>query len=113
MFAMSHFDVPRAERHHPSHDRFTDTRHATIDATQYYRSTDSLVHCRPLDVEGSGDPSAQPTRSEEIHVRAVMLSRLEGTIRWSIALVELRHDEVVLAVRWMADHNTKHSHIGT
>jgi hypothetical protein len=29
-------------------NHFTDTRHATISATQYYRSTDSLIHCHPL-----------------------------------------------------------------
>ncbi|KAK7177342.1 hypothetical protein PSPO01_16610 [Paraphaeosphaeria sporulosa] len=40
----------------------TDTRHATIDATQY-TVTDSLVHCRPH-VEGVVPLSTYPTRSE-------------------------------------------------
>ena len=35
-------------------NHFTDTRHATIDATQYYRYTDSLAHCRPTMRRRSG-----------------------------------------------------------
>lgn len=39
-------------------------------------------------VEGSGAPLTRPTRSEEIRARALMLSRLDGTPKRSIALVE-------------------------
>jgi hypothetical protein len=53
------------------------------------------------------------TRSEEIHARALMLSKLDGTHEWSIALVDLRYDEMLLPLRPVAGHTTKHGHIGT
>jgi hypothetical protein len=42
-----------------------------------------------------------------------MLSRLDGTHERRIALVELRHDEMLLPLRPVAGHTTKHSLIGT
>ena len=91
---------------HTNH--FTDTRHAIIGATQYYRLTDSLVHCRSYPVSKGVVPFRQ-----EIHARALLLSRLDSTLKWSIALVELRHDEMMLPLRSAAGHTTKHGHIGT
>jgi hypothetical protein len=61
----------------------------------------------------SGDPPTQLTRSEEIHVRALMLSKLGGTPKRSIALVELCHDDMLLTLSSTASHTTKHGHIGT
>jgi hypothetical protein len=42
-----------------------------------------------------------------------MLSRLDGTHKRSIALIELRYDEMLLPQRLVAGHTTKHSRIGT
>ena len=42
-----------------------------------------------------------------------MRSRLDGTHERSIALVELRYDEMLLPLRSAAGHTTEHSHIGT
>jgi hypothetical protein len=42
-----------------------------------------------------------------------MLSRLNGTHERSIALVEPRHDEMLLPLRLVAGHTTEHGHIGT
>ena len=94
-------------------NHLTDIRHATIGATQHYRLPDSLVHCRPNPCRRSGAPPTHPTRSEEIRARALRLSRSEGTPKRSIALVELRHDEMLLALCSAAGYITKHGHIGT
>jgi hypothetical protein len=45
-------------------------------------------------------------------MRALMLSRLDGTHERSIALVEPRWDEM-LPLRPVASHTAKHGHIGT
>ena len=42
-----------------------------------------------------------------------MLSRPDGTHEWSIAPVELCHNEVLLPLRPVAGHITEHDHIGT
>jgi hypothetical protein len=42
-----------------------------------------------------------------------MLSRLDGTHKRSIASVELCYNEMLLPLRPVAGHTTKHSHIGT
>jgi hypothetical protein len=42
-----------------------------------------------------------------------MLSRLDGTHERGIALVALRYDEMLLPLRPVAGHTTKHSRIGT
>jgi hypothetical protein len=60
-----------------------------------------------------GAPLTQLTRSEEIRARALMLNRLDGTYKRSIALVELRHDEMLLPLRPVAGHTTQYSRIGT
>jgi len=96
---------------HTNH--LTDTRHATIGATQYCRLSDSLVHCRPYPVSKEWCPSTHPTRSEEIRERALMLSRSDGALERSIALVELCRDGMLLPLRSAAGHTTKHGHIGT
>jgi hypothetical protein len=53
------------------------------------------------------------TRSEEIRMGALMLSRFDGTHERSIALAEPRHDEMLLPLRLVAGHTTEHSRIGT
>ncbi|KAL5370783.1 hypothetical protein DPSP01_014668 [Paraphaeosphaeria sporulosa] len=91
-------------------NRLTDTRHATIDATQY-TVTDSLVHCRPH-VEGLVPLSTYPTRSEA--------SR--GSVAWLLDPRARRSGASLsgsciaagaLTLPPMAGHNTTHSHIGT
>jgi hypothetical protein len=42
-----------------------------------------------------------------------MPSKLGGTHERSIALVDLRRDEMLLPLRLVAGHTTKHGHIGT
>ena len=42
-----------------------------------------------------------------------MLSKFNSTHERSIAPVELRHDEVLLPLRLVADHTTEYGHIGT
>ena len=42
-----------------------------------------------------------------------MLSRLDDSHERSIALVELRYDEMLLPLRSAAGHTTQHSRIGT
>ncbi|KAH8621950.1 hypothetical protein IG631_23345 [Alternaria alternata] len=66
-----------------------------------------------LRVEGVVPPLTQPTRSEVIHARALMLSRLDDSHERSIAPIELRRDELLLPLRLMAGHTTHHGHIGT
>src|SRR3954471_4841806 len=113
MFATSHFDEPSTERYHLSHGSLH--RHPAC----YYRCYTILQinrQPRPLSttcVEGSGDSPTQLTRSEEIHVRALMLSKLGGTPKRSIALVELCHDDMLLTLSSTASYTTKHGHIGT
>jgi DMSO/TMAO reductase YedYZ heme-binding membrane subunit len=43
-------------------NHLTDTRHATIGATQYCRLTDSLVHCRPYPVSKEWCPLDTPDK---------------------------------------------------
>jgi hypothetical protein len=42
-----------------------------------------------------------------------MLSKLDGTHERSIALVDLRRNEMLLPLRPVAGHTTKHGYIGT
>jgi len=67
----------------------------------------------PTPCRRSGAPSTHPTRSEEIRARALMPSRLNGPHERSIALVELRHDEMSLPLRLVVGHTIQHGHIGT
>jgi len=56
---------------------------------------------------------AHLTRSEEVRMRALMPSRLDGTHERSIAPVKLRYDEMLLPLRPVAGHTTRYGHIGT
>jgi hypothetical protein len=46
-------------------------------------------------------------------MRALMLSRLNGTHNRSIAAVQLRYNEMLLPLRPVAGRTTKYGHIGT
>ncbi|KAH8621946.1 hypothetical protein IG631_23341 [Alternaria alternata] len=101
---------PRAEQHHlprESPHRHPACHHRVL--PHICRSSDSLVYCRPTRL-GSGAPSIQPKRSEEIRARALLLSRLNGMHERSIALVELRYDEMLLPQRLVVGHTTKQPH---
>jgi hypothetical protein len=78
---------------------FTDTRHATIGATTTLTNHQTASSTVAPPFRGSGAPSTQLTRSEEVRARALMLSRLDGTHERSIAPVELRYDEMLLPLR--------------
>ena len=118
MSATSRIDVPHRRAlglnsitSHAYH--LTDIRYATISVTIHSQIIRQPRPLSPLCVEGVVPLRHNLTRSKEICARALMLSRLDGTHERRIALVELRHDEMLLPLRRVAGHTTQHSRIGT
>jgi hypothetical protein len=109
MFATSHLAVPSASRHYLSHGSLNRHPACYIDATPYCRSSDSLVHCRPSVSKGVVPRFTLSTRSEEIHLRALMRSAAQrhAEVEHCSRGAALRQSDLYAAFSGRSPHKTQ------